>query len=190
MNSINLLPKSVIHQKRSSAQNRAGFLLSVSIIAISIMIYSGLLIKDKFVSDKIVFVNNDLVSYESMIDREIESKKIALRENKFKEMEVVLGDHTYYSKAFEVILDLINNDVYLASGSFSSVGGNSLVFSFSATAKNYDSAMRQIALFKDVFLIDEVSASTKPEASRTSSPAFERATSLSAYFILSHSPAV
>ena len=157
MSSINLLPKNIVIKEDSAKRKRDIFLISFFMLSVSIIAYAVIYINDANAVKELSYVDSRLEELDKDIKKELDKNKFPIDENKIKDAVILLDDHNYYSKALEIIQDLINNDVYLVSGGFSSSGEEDLTFSFSGFAKNYMAAMEQVAVLKNSFWINEVS---------------------------------
>ncbi|MCK4892049.1 MAG: hypothetical protein KAS78_05260, partial [Candidatus Pacebacteria bacterium] len=156
MSSINLLPKNIVIKEDSAKRKRDIFLISFFMLSVSIIVYAVIYINDANAVKELSYADSRLEELDKDIKKELDKNKFPIDENKIKDAVILLDDHNYYSKALEIIQDLINNDVYLVSGGFSSSNEENLTFSFSGFAKNYMAAMEQVAVLKNSFWINEV----------------------------------
>lgn len=157
MSSINLLPKNIIIKEDSAKRKRDIFLISFFMLSVSVIAYAVIDTSRVSAVKELSYADLRLEELDKNINKELYKNKFPIEESKIKDAVILLDDHNYYSKALEIIQDLINNDVYLVSGGFSSSGEEDLTFSFSGFAKNYIAAMEQVAVLKNSFWINEVS---------------------------------
>lgn len=156
MSSINLLPKNIVIKENSAKRKRDIFLISFFMLSVSIIAYAVIYINDANAVKELSYVDSRLEELDKDIKKELDKNKFPIEENKIKDAVILLDDHNYYSKALEAVKNLINNDVYLVSGGFSSGDEENLTFSFSGFAENYMAAMEQVAVLKNSFWIKEV----------------------------------
>jgi len=160
MNSINLLPKEIVHRNNILKQRIIIILASVSIYAIIIVSYS-FFYADYVMSDlQLTAAKAQLDSIDQVIMKKIEEQRTPVEEEKIKKIISLLNVHPYFSKAFEHINSILSKNVYLMSGDFSIPDEQNVVFKFNAKAKDYRSAMEQISLFKEDYWINDVRVGT------------------------------
>lgn len=156
MSSINLLPKNIIIKEDSAKRKRDVFLISFFMLSVSVIAYAIIHTNRVSAVKELSYVDLRLEGLDKDIKKELNKNKFPIKESKIKDAVILLNDHNYYSKALKTIQNIINNDVYLVSGGFSSGNEENLTFSFSGFAKNYMAAMEQIAVLKDSFWINKV----------------------------------
>jgi len=156
MSSINLLPKNLVDKNYFVNRKRDAFLISFLMILVSIVSCVIMFVSNTSSIEKLGNVDSRLEELDIDIKRELNENKLPVKESKIKDGKFLLENHSYYSKALDVIQSIINGDIYLVHGDFSFVNEETLIFSFSGFAEDYMSAMEQIVVLKNSFWIKEV----------------------------------
>ncbi|MCK4918803.1 MAG: hypothetical protein KAS01_00255 [Candidatus Pacebacteria bacterium] len=156
MSSINLLPKNLIDKNYLINRKRDAFLISFLMILVSVVVYTTVFVANASSMKKLGEVDSRLGELDASIKKELDENKLPVEESKIKDGKFLLESHNYYSKALNVVQNIINNDIYLAHGKFSFVDEKILTFSFNGFAENYMVAMEQVVVLKNSFWINEV----------------------------------
>ena len=157
MNSVNLLPKNVKEKKYVEENKKGVFVISFTMLSLSIFCYAIIFIFNMAVSGESKFIDTRLNELDNSIIDEIDKNKSELIEDSIKNASALLDDHHYYSNALNKIQDVMNKDIYLTSAVFSrNEKSKKLSFNFQGYAKNTFEALKQIAVFKNSYWIDSV----------------------------------
>lgn len=157
MSSINLLPKNLVIKENSAKRKRDVFVISFLMLFVSAIMYTSIYIEKVMAEKNLGATNLILDSLDKEIKAELDENKFPIQEDKMQDAMDLLNSHSYYSKVLEKVQELVNEDVYLSSGSFSVDDESSnVIFSFDGFAQNYKSAMEQIAVLKNSFWVDKV----------------------------------
>ena len=157
MSSINLLPDDIKARDQIRNDDKTFVLASVFLILISLIIFGGVYFDKQIASKKLALVNYKIEKNDERITDEIKRHEIFAVNKKIENAESLLLNHPYFSQVLELLGDKITDNVFLEECGFSpddynessSKGGG-------MTAKDYDSAIDQIASFKSSFLIKDV----------------------------------
>ncbi len=156
MPSINLLPKKIRYKENEERQKRIFFVFSALLLIISISSYLGAHIDKAIATDKSEKLSLEMKKVGVDIEKEIENNELFLTKNQIKDIAEMLDDHSYFSKAFGVIQNIIIDGVYLKESGLSLDKEENLTMEISGVADNYLAIISQIAVFKNSYWIDNV----------------------------------
>jgi hypothetical protein len=106
--------------------------------------------------DKLDSLDAESEKIDNDIEKAINGSELFLVRDRVKDIVSLIDDHRYFSKALKVVQGVVTDDVYLSENNFSLDGDGSLVLEISGIAKNYQSAVNQIAVFKNSYWINKV----------------------------------
>lgn len=156
MSSINLLPKNFGFKENKKRQEKIIIICSVFLVFISLLSYfvahahRTIVLKESDSLDlRMEGINNN-------IEKEINSKELFLTVDKIRDIRELLNDHRYFSKVFNIIQNVITEDVYLTESELVFNEDEDLTLRVSGVANSYLAAVNQIVVFKNSYWIDDV----------------------------------
>lgn len=156
MSSINLLPKSFSLEKNKKRQKNVIIICSVFLVFVSIIscliVYAHKTIASKE-SDSLDYIIGGI---NNNIEKEINGNGLFLAVDKIESIRGLLNDHRYFSKVFNIIQNIISEDVYLTESELLFDENENLILGISGIADNHLAAVNQIAIFKNSYWIDNV----------------------------------
>lgn len=155
MSSINLLPEHIKLRNKLSDQRNVILVILFFLAPVSIVSYLGVYFDKSSASDKTSLLDFNLEILDEDIKREINKSNPSLLEEKVKDITLLLDEHYYYSKAFRLVQGLIVDNVYLTSSDFSMEEEN-LILDVKGSAKDYPTAVEQIAILKNSYWLEDV----------------------------------
>jgi Tfp pilus assembly protein PilN len=156
MPSINLLPKSFRLKGDENRQKRAIYVLSILLVSISAIFFAGVYIDKTIASKKSDLLDSEAKNINDNIEKEVNNNELFLIKDKIKDISDLLNNHHYFSRAFEVIQNVVADDVYLTESSLSLGADKNLVLKIGGVAENYLAVVNQIAIFKNSYWIESV----------------------------------
>ena len=148
MADINLIPTEY-RQKRAGL--KAIFSKTVGIILVllilSLLIYGGLFIYKKTLTQKINDLNKSISELESKRDSKLENA-IYKADKKLKSVENLFKSHLYWSDVFAKIEKLVVSSVYFTEMKIN-ITDNTINLDLSGTSKNYTDLAQQMISFKE-----------------------------------------
>ena len=163
MPSINLLSKNIKIKEEliKEEKSNVAFIVSFLIVLLPIVLFVGLRINNRYASERISALNSEIEAADKEIKGEVSDNKFLIAEIKAKNNNLLLAKHTYFTKALNLVRSNLIMSVYLDELSISMEGKKEkekfVVFEFSATAKDYQSIMSQMRIFKNLPDIENVS---------------------------------
>lgn len=156
MSSINLLPKKIRYKEDEERRKKIIFAFSVLLLVISAVSYLGVYANKIIASNRSKELSVEMEKVSMDIEKEIKNNELFLTKNQIKDIAEMLGNHSYFSKAFNIIQNIIVDDVCLEESSLLLNEDEVLVMEISGVANNYSTVINQIAIFKNSYWIDEV----------------------------------
>ena len=155
MSSINLLPRNL---RDEDGQNEQKMITALSVLlVVASIIFSVVIYASKTIAmDKLDSLDAESEKIDNDIEKAINGSELFLVRDRVKDIVSLIDDHRYFSKALKVVQGVVTDDVYLSENNFSLDGDGSLVLEISGIAKNYQSAVNQIAVFKNSYWINKV----------------------------------
>ncbi len=155
MSSINLLPRNL---RDENGQNEQKMITALSVLlVVASIIFSVVIYASKTIAmDKLDSLDAESEKIDNDIEKAINGSELFLVRDRVKDIVSLIDDHRYFSKALKVVQGVVTDDVYLSENNFSLDGDGSLVLEISGIAKNYQSAVNQIAVFKNSYWINKV----------------------------------
>jgi len=169
MSSINLLPKDFEPQKDEKKQKKIVIICSIFLIVISIISLVAVSVGKTAVLKKSDSLDFEMEEISNKIEEEINGSELFLMADGAENVRELLDDHNYFSKVFNVVQNVISEDVYLTKSELTFGEDGSLILEISGVARDYSTAVNQIAIFKNSYWIEEAEinsiASSDGEAS-------------------------
>lgn len=151
MPSINLLPENFTIEAYKKREKIAIYILAVFFLLCSGVVYGLVELDRRSVEKESEMLDTEITNVKKQIDTEIKKSDLLSSDYEKKDIEKILGDHLYLSKAAIFPRELIVEDVYLESLSLNA-SDNTLMMNM--LAKDYDSFLAQIAAVKGSFWIE------------------------------------
>ncbi len=151
MPSINLLPKNIKLKTELAKKEKSNvaFTVSLLIIFLSVVFYVGLRVDNYYALKEIVVLSSDVEAADEKIEKEVSDNKFLIAETKAKKDNLLLAEHTYFTKVLNLVRNSLIEDVYL-NKLFISAEPDSISINFSGIAKNYQSVVSQMYIFKNL----------------------------------------
>ncbi|MCK5122636.1 MAG: hypothetical protein KAQ87_00590 [Candidatus Pacebacteria bacterium] len=152
---INLLPKNFRFEEDQKKQKKVIIICSAFLALISVVSFV-IIYADKAIalreSDSLDFRTEEL---SGKIKEEIGNNEVFLTTDKVTSIRELLDDHNYFSNAFNVMQNIISEDIYLTESGLSFNEDGNLLLEINGVANNYLAAVNQIAIFKNSYWIDD-----------------------------------
>lgn len=155
MSSINLLPKNFGFEKKKEKQKKMMIICSAFLISIAVISCLATYAYKIAVSKKSDSLDYEIKGINNNIEKEISDNESFLTVDRIKNVRELLDDHKYFSKVFNIIQNVISEDVYLTESELLFDDGE-LSLKISGVADNYLTAVNQVAIFKNSYWIDDV----------------------------------
>lgn len=155
MPDINLIPT---EYKKKGINLGANFSKTIGIVLalliLSLLVYGGLFIYKKGLTQKVDNLNKSISDLESKRDNKLENS-IYSADKKLNTVEGLFKDHFYWSKLFAKIEQATVPDVYFTEAK-TAFADNKVELTLSGNAATYTSLARQMVSFKEDALIEGV----------------------------------
>ena len=155
MADINLIPT---EYKKKGINLGANFSKVVGIILalliLSLLVYGGLFIYKKNLTQKVDDLNKSISDLESKRDNKLENS-IYDADKKLNAVEALFKDHFYWSKLFAIIEQVVVPDVYFTEAKIA-LADSKVNLILSGNAATYTSLARQMVSFKEDALVESV----------------------------------
>lgn len=155
MSSINLLPKDFGFEKDPKRQKKIVTACSIFLMAVSIISFIAVYVDKTVASKKSDYLDSKMEEINNDIEKEINSNELFLITNKVESIRELLNNHNYFSKVFNVVQNVISEDVYLTKSELTFDKEGNLILEIGGVANNYSAAVNQIAIFKNSYWIDD-----------------------------------
>jgi PKD repeat protein len=155
MSSINLLPKDFGFKKDPKRQKKIVAACSIFLMVVSIISFIAVHVDKTVASKRSDFLDSKMEEINSDIEEEINSNELFLITNKVESIRELLDNHSYFSKVFNVVQNVISENVYLTESELTFSKEGNLILEISGVANNYSAAVNQIATFKNSYWIEE-----------------------------------
>ncbi|MCK5642124.1 MAG: hypothetical protein KAJ19_15070 [Gammaproteobacteria bacterium] len=156
MSSINLLPKSFSLEKNEKRQKNVIIICSIFLVSVSIISYLIVYVHKTVASKESDSLDYIIGGINNNIEKEINGNGLFLTVDKIESIRELLNDHKYFSKVFNIIQNIISEDVYLTESELLFDENEDLILRISGIADNHLAAVNQIAIFKNSYWIDNV----------------------------------
>ena len=160
MSSINLLPKNFELQKDEKKQKKFVIICSIFLIVVSIISLAAVYIDKTAVSKKSDSLDSEMEEINSNIEEEINSNELFLITDRVENIRELLDSHNYFSKVFNVVQNVISEEIYLTESELTFGEDGGLILEISGVANDYSAAVNQIAIFKNSYWIEEAEISS------------------------------
>ena len=155
MSSINLLPKNFGFKKDPEKQKKIVTACSIFLVVVSIISLVAVYVDKTVASKRSDFLDSKMEEINGNIEEEINNNELFLITSKVESIRELLDNHSYFSKVFNVVQNVISEDVYLTESDLTFNKEGDLILEISGVANNYSVAVNQIAIFKNSYWIDE-----------------------------------
>ena len=141
------------------------FIVSFLMIALSVTFFVSLRANNYYVSKEVNILNSEVKAADKRIKKEVSNNKFLEAEIKAKRSNLLLAKHTYFTKALNLVRNNLVAGVYLNKLSISVEKEKEekkkkerefVAFKFSGVAKDYQSILSQIYIFKNLSNIESV----------------------------------
>ncbi len=157
MSSINLLPEKFRLSSEKTRERKAILAVSAFLILASIVSYAAAYVYKMSITSRLSSLNSEIESIDRSIEAATSDNKLFLARDEVKDIAKLLSEHHYYSQVFEALQKMITKKVYLTNLSFGKGSDNGvLTLEVEGVAKDYLSAINQIAAFKNSYWVKEV----------------------------------
>lgn len=156
MPSINLLPEDFTIESYKKRERVIIYILAVFFLLISFSAAAGAEINRRNTQKDLNLLNDQISSTDKKIQTEIGNSKLFTSEYNKDDIEKLLEEHYYYSKALEFLKDNISADIYLSEMSVTQNATGDFVLDLKAIAKSYDAAAQQIVFLKNSYWVKDV----------------------------------
>ena len=155
MPSINLLPKNIKFKTElvKKEKSNVAFVISFLVIFLPIAFFAGLRVDNYYALEEIVVLNSNVEAADEEIEKEVSDNKFLIAETKAKKNNLLLAKHAYFTKVLNLIRGNLIADVYLDRLFISTESTKEeglVIVEFSGIAKNYQSIMSQMHIFKNL----------------------------------------
>lgn len=157
MPSINLLPENFIIEAYKKREKIAIYILAVVFLLSSLAVYGLVELDRQAVAKSSDTLDTQIADTKKLIDTEIKKSEVLSSDYNKKDIEKLLGEHTYLSRAAAFPQGLIVENAYVSDMDFNAA---SSVLNLSLAVKDYDSFLKQVVIFKDSFWIDSFELGT------------------------------
>jgi len=151
MPSINLLPENFIIEAYKKREKTAIYILAVVFILSSLAVYGLVEVDLRGVEKSSATLDTQIAETKKKIDTEIKKSDLLSSDYNKKDIEKILDEHAYLSRAAAFPKGLIVQDAAVKAMDFDTT---SSVLKMDMVIKDYDSFLEQVVLFKDSFWID------------------------------------
>jgi Tfp pilus assembly protein PilN len=156
MSSINLLPKDFGSKGNKKKQKKITVVLSVFLALILVVLYATVSIDKIIASKESDSLDSEMKKISDDIKKEVNDNELFLMGDKIKNIRGLLDSHNYFSKMFNVIQNVISEDVHLTKSELLFDEKENLTLRIDGVADSYLTAIDQIAIFKNSYWIDKV----------------------------------
>ena len=155
MSSINLLPEAFSSKYREKNVKKISPFISFLMLAIVIVIYAYLYANDHNSSQKVMALSFNIANIEKQIEEEVTNNKLLSVEVKGRSAELILANHSYFTKVTKLIQENLIDEAYLNSLDILN-NDKKLIFNFKGISKDYSVGANQLSVFKSSPLIKSV----------------------------------
>ncbi len=159
MSSINLLPRSVVAEKKFSTEekneNVPMALSFLMIIAVSASV-AGLFFYNQRSIEKNASLDQEITKIDQTLEDATKNNELMLTETMAKDDSFMLETHPYFSKIIDLIQNNLENQVFLSSIKVA-INEENVNVLLEANAKDYLSISNQISIWKRAESVEAVS---------------------------------
>lgn len=159
MPSINLLPEKFRLKENEERQKRLIFMFSVLLLVISLVSCLVIYISKTTASNESKALDSEIGKVSAEIEKKISENELFLMKNEIKSITELLDGHSYFSKALNIVQDMVTDDIYLKDSKLSFDEEGNLIMEISGIANSYLAAVNQIAIFKNSYWVDKTEIS-------------------------------
>ncbi len=154
MSTINLVPEG-FRQKTEKSSNKL-IIFPIILIVAAIVIYAGLFIYKKTLSEEVSRLDNEIVQINQEISQELETEVVNFQKH-LSSLKKMLNEHIYYSNVFRLIeektVSTVSFENFVGSVQNKRIELKGKAISFSSLAK-------QVAAFKKAKEVNKVNFSS------------------------------
>ena len=159
MPSINLLPEKFRLKENEERQKRLIFMFSALLLVISLVSCLVIYISKTTASNESKALDSEIGKVSAEIEKKISENELFLMKNEIKSITELLDGHSYFSKALNIVQDMVTDDIYLKDSKLSFDEEGNLIMEISGIANSYLAAVNQIAIFKNSYWVDKTEIS-------------------------------
>ena len=153
MPSINLLPENFTIEAYKMREKTAVYILAVFFVLSSALSYTLLELERRDVEKNTKVVDSEIEKVKGEIRSEIEKSDLLSSQYNKKDIEKVLGEHTYSSKGMAFLKNTIIKGVYLTKLNCEPAKTS---VTMSMVVRDYDTLIKQLLILEDSFWVETV----------------------------------